>query len=599
MCGIIGYTGKGEATDKVILGLEVLEYRGYDSVGICGQGQDFSVVKVKGRVKDLKVALLEKSLPKTGTAIGHTRWATHGSPSDKNAHPHIVGDVCLVHNGIIENYKELKADLLEKGYSFLSETDTEVAAGVIDYCVKQDKDTKKGILHGTSLLGGSYAFAIMVKGERDTVYAIRRGSPLVIGLGEDGCFLASDITALLPFTKVYYPLKEGELITLTPTGAELDGNSIEWQETELTYEAAQKGGYEHFMLKEIYEQPSAIKSALSPRIRDGLPCFTTDGIDKELLKSVGEIHIVACGSAMHSALAVRSFLEAVAGVITRVFVASEYRYSPPLMGKDTLVVIVSQSGETADSLASLRYAKGQGLKTVAIVNVVESSIAREADFRVYTYAGPEIAVATTKGYTTQLATLYLLGVAMGLEKGRIDREKAKSLTECLFFDTQRVCEAVLGRREEIRKIANEIYKRDNIFYIGRGVDYALCQEASLKLKEISYIHCEAYAAGELKHGTISLIEKGTPVIAIATEKRLYDKLDSNVKEVKSRGAYTVLIGSELTSGADSIFNLPRVNQISEIFGAVTVTQLLAYEVACLRGCDIDKPRNLAKSVTVE
>jgi len=601
MCGIIGYTGAEEATGKVTCGLEILEYRGYDSVGICAKLKDgIKLLKTKGRVSSLNEALSKSPIESAFCAIGHTRWATHGAPSDINAHPHNVGKTFLVHNGIIENYKELKAELEKSGVTFVSETDTEVGCALINKYYEEGLDPYTAISRAIGFMKGSYAFAIMLEGEGDTIYAVRKGSPLIIAKGVSGYHLASDLTALLPFTNVYYSLKEGEIACLTKDSAFIfNKGEPDWKVTNMSFESAKKGGYDHFMLKEMNEQPRAIKSALSPRIRDGLPDFSCDGIDDSFFEDIKEIHIVACGSAMHAGLLASPIIEELCMVPCRSYIASEYRYSPPFTQKGTLVIIVSQSGETADSLASLRYAKSKGLKTLGIVNAVETTIAREADFCAYTYAGPEIAVATTKGYITQASLLYLFAVAMSLKKGITDEKKAKSLTECLFFDTQRVCEAVLGRREEIRKIANEIYKRDDIFYIGRGVDYAICQEASLKLKEISYIHCEAYAAGELKHGTISLVENGTPVIAIATEKRLYDKLDSNVKEVKSRGAYTVLIGSELTSGADAIFNLPRVNQISEIFGAVTAVQLLAYEVARLRGCDIDKPRNLAKSVTVE
>ncbi len=597
MCGIIGYVGKNQAAEKIVQGLKVLEYRGYDSVGICTGGDELCVVKTKGRVNALEKQLEGEELPPSTVAIGHTRWATHGSPSDKNAHPHRVGRVVLVHNGIIENYKELKRELLEKGYVLKSETDTEVGCGVIDLCISQAKDTRKGIKQAMQIIRGSYAFAIMVEGEGNKIYAVRKGSPLVVGKGDDGLYLASDITALLPFTRVYYDLREGELLTLGD-GIEGDGEDIAWQKTALTVESAQKGGYEHFMLKEMWEQPSAIKKCLSPRIVNSLPCFAQEGIDREFLQGVGQVHIVACGSAMHAGLLTRSAFEKWAGVPTHAFVASEYRYTMPLANKDTLVVVVSQSGETADSIASLRYAKSRGLRTLAVVNKVESTIAKEADYRLYTHAGPEIAVATTKGYTTQICLLYLFAIGIGVEKGVLETEAARKLTECLFFDCPRAVEGVLSREERIREISEEIYERENIFYIGRGVDSALCQEAALKLKEISYIHCEAYPSGELKHGTISLIESGTPVIAISTEKHLFDKLDSNIRETKSRGAKTVLIGGKGET-ADIWFPLDTGAELSDAFGAVAAVQMLAYQAAVLRGCDVDKPRNLAKSVTVE
>ncbi len=595
MCGIIGYTGKNEATKKVIEGLRVLEYRGYDSVGICVGGQ---TVKTKGRVGDLEKILKETPLPPATFAIGHTRWATHGAPTDTNAHPHRVGKITLVHNGIIENYKELRGELEAHGYKMSSDTDTEIAAGVIDLCIASEGDAVKGMRKALKMIKGSYAFAILVEGEGNSIYATRRGSPLILGKGEDGYYLASDITALLPFTNTYCPLEEGELVNLTRDGIRGE-RALVWKKTSLTYSAAQKGGYAHFMLKETWEQPQAIKACLSPRIVNSLPDFSGDGLDTEFFEEIKAVHIVACGSAMHAGLAAAHFFERLAQVPCRVFVASEYRYTPPIKEEGTLVIIVSQSGETADSLACLRYARGVGLKTLGVVNAVESSIAREADYRVYTYAGPEIAVATTKGYMTQVSLLYLFGVALAWSKDKINEDLAKSLTECLFFDCPRAIKNVLDREKEIIEVAKSIYERDHIFYIGRGVDYAISQEAALKLKEISYIHCEAYAAGELKHGTISLIEKGTPVIAVSTEKQLWDKLDSNIKEVKSRGAYTVLIGSGGKGGTDKILELEKGGEMGELFGAVATVQLLAYHVALLRGCDIDKPRNLAKSVTVE
>ena len=596
MCGIIGYVGENQARDKIINGLLVLEYRGYDSVGIC-VGSELEVVKTKGRVSALEKRLGDWELPHATVGIGHTRWATHGAPSDVNAHPHRVGRVALVHNGIIENYRELKELLESKGYTFKSETDTEVAAGVLDFCIGTSSDTVTGINRGLRMMKGSYAFAIMVSGEGERIYATRCGSPLIVGKGADGFYLASDITALLPFTRTYYSLREGEILTLERQGVHTTGQGICWQETTLTPTAAQKGGYEHFMLKEMWEQPRVIKDCLRPRIVDSLPNFNVDGIGSELFAGVSAIHMVACGSAMHAGLFARKAFEEWAEIPTGVYVASEYRYSPPLADGKTLVIIISQSGETADSLASLRHAKERGLKTLAVVNTVESSIAREADYRAYTYAGPEIAVATTKGYMTQACLLLHMASAAGLARGKISADKAKEITKHLFSKCPEAVEAVLRNDGEIRALAEKIYEKENIFYIGRGVDYALAMEAALKLKEISYIHCEAYPSGELKHGTISLIEEGTPVIAISTEKHLYDKLYSNVKEVSSRGALTALIGGE--DGAEITVKKSEGNPVSDAFAAVTAAQLLAYHVAQLRGCDIDKPRNLAKSVTVE
>lgn len=599
MCGIVGYVGNENAKERVILGLEVLEYRGYDSAGVCLQGEGGEkIVKAKGRVSELK-AILENEKDACVCAIGHTRWATHGAPSQINAHPHKVGRVSLVHNGIIENYKSIENELL-KGVRLKSDTDTEVACALIDRCLGECGNVEMAIQMATSKMQGSYAFAIMVEGENGKIYAVRRGSPLLIGKDGCGCYLASDLTALIPFTRTYYPLKEGEIAVLDGGVVSVDGyTEIPWKRTDASFEGAQKGGYEHFMLKEMYEQPQAIKNCLSPRIKNGLPDFECDGIDSSVFKNAEEIHVVACGSAWHAGLFGCRAIEEIGGISARAFIASEYRYKMPVCKKGTLVIPVSQSGETADTLASLRHAKERGLGVLGIVNAVETSVARESDLCAYTYAGPEIAVATTKGYATQATLLYLMAIKIGLEKGRIDKNQAKSLTECLFFGVSRACESMLSRRDEIRGIAKAIYKADNMFYIGRGRDYDLCCEASLKLKEISYVHSEAYAAGELKHGTISLIEGGVPVIAISTESALADKLDSNVKEVRSRGALTVMIGGEENCGADLHIELQGKSEIEKSFEAVIASQMIAYEVAYLRGCDIDKPRNLAKSVTVE
>ena len=599
MCGIVGYVGDESATERVGIGLEVLEYRGYDSAGVCLQGEKkFKILKSKGRVSALK-ALLEKEKGKCVCAIGHTRWATHGAPSEVNAHPHKVGRVCLVHNGIIENYKSIFCEL-GTGVRLMSDTDTEVGCALIDRCLRECESTEEAIRAATSKMQGTYAFAIMVEGEEGKIFAVRRGSPLIIAKDAGGYYLASDLTAIIPFTREYYSLKEGELAVLEKGKITVDGyTQIPWKKTELTFEGAQKGGYEHFMLKEMYEQPTAIKNCLSPRIKNGLPDFECDGIDRGVFKDATEIHIVACGSAWHAGLFGCRAIEELSGITARAFIASEYRYKMPVYKEGTLVIAVSQSGETADTLASLRHAKERGLGTLGIVNAVETSVAKEADLCAYTYAGPEIAVATTKGYATQASLLCLMEIKIGYEKGKISEEKAKSLTECLFFGVPRACDSMLSRREEISKIAKAIYKAENVFYIGRGRDYDLCCEASLKLKEISYIHSEAYAAGELKHGTISLIEAGVPVIAICTEGELADKLDSNVREVRSRGALTVMIGGEKSGGADLHLATVSKSETEKAFEALMAVQLIAYEVAYLRGCDIDKPRNLAKSVTVE
>ena len=599
MCGIIGYVGKENAKERVVIGLEALEYRGYDSAGVCLQGEgETKIIKNRGRVKGLEELLKKEGEFPCACAIGHTRWATHGAPSQTNAHPHKVGRVSLVHNGIIENYKSILNEELE-GAVMKSDTDTEVGCALINECLKQCSEVTEAIELATSKMKGAYAFAIMIEGEEDKIYAVRRGSPLLIAKDENGVYLASDLTAILPFTRTYYPLKEGEIAVLDKTGCQVDGyREIPWKRSEASFEGAKKGEYEHFMLKEMHEEPNAIKNCLSPRIINGLPAFENDGMDSEIFKNVEEIHVVACGSAWHAGLLGCRAIEEIAGVCARAFIASEYRYKMPIFKKNTLVIAVSQSGETADTLACVRHAKEKGLRTLGIVNAVETSLSREADLCAYTYAGPEIAVATTKGYATQVSLLYLMAIKMGLEKGKIDKVRAKSLTECLFFGVPRACESMLSRRKEIQCVANAIHTANNMFYIGRGRDYDLCCEGSLKLKEISYVHSEAYAAGELKHGTISLIEKGVPVIAISTEIGLFDKLDSNVKEVASRGAHTVMIGGE-QGGAESFIELLSQSETEKTFEALIAIQVLAYEVAYLRGCDIDKPRNLAKSVTVE
>ena len=605
MCGIIGYTGINEAVKKVTQGLEILEYRGYDSVGIClGNNKNLEIIKTKGRVSELNSILSNEPPKNSFCAIGHTRWATHGAPSYVNAHPHKVGRVCLVHNGIIENYKEIKSRLENEGVDFVSDTDTEVGCGLINYYYEKTNELNEAILLAAKEMKGSYALAIMLLDEENTIYAIRQGSPLIIAKGKDGFYLASDLTAIIPFTKEYYPLEEGEIAKLTKNSAVIFGKGEPlWKTTQMSFESAKKGGYDHFMLKEMYEQPRAIESSLASRIVNGLPSFSSDGMEKDFFEKIENIHIVACGSAMHAGLVGASLIEKLAKVPVNVYIASEYRYNPPLAPKNTLVIVVSQSGETADSLASLRYARKMGFTTLGIVNAVETSIAREADYKAYTYAGPEIAVATTKGYATQVSLLGLFAICLSMSKGKIDEKNAKYLTECLIFDAPRSLNEVLDRKEELEELAKLIYGRDDIFYIGRGIDYQMSQEASLKLKEISYIHSQAYAAGELKHGTISLIENGTPVIAIATQRELFDKIDSNIKEVRARGAKAILICSNEMENADVcadvVFKLPKSSPIGNIFSSLAATQLIAYEVARLRGCDIDKPKNLAKSVTVE
>ena len=610
MCGIIGYTGTGNAVPKMLKGLSVLEYRGYDSVGIAAQTADGTdVVKCKGRIHALEEKLRDEPVEGSHCAIGHTRWATHGGPSDRNAHPHRAGNVILVHNGIIENYKALKEELQAKGVEFKSETDTEVAAALLNENYTPGGDPLAAIRKTVARLRGAYAFGILFADREGEVWVVRSGSPLILAKGKDGYYLASDVTALLPFTRESAPMDEGAIARLTGDSAVLfdengGGHEPKWMTTTLPPESAQKGGYPHFMLKEIHEQPEAVKKSVSSRIdKDGLPDFSADGIDADFWRGIRAVQIVACGSAMHAGLVGQRVLEQYAGLPTTVHIASEYRYYPPLGDEGTLVIVISQSGETADSLAALRYAKEHGRHTLGIVNAVETTIAREADKRIYTYAGPEIAVATTKGYCTQASVLYTIAAAAGLSRGVIDAKAAKELLRDISEEVPAVLETMLGKEAQFCRIAKALADHEHVFYIGRGLDYAMSMEGALKLKEISYIHCEAYAAGELKHGTISLIEPGTPVIALATDPALFEKTESNLREVGSRGAQVTLIcpeGVEVPEeSAGEIIRLPECSAPARLFASMLAVQMIAYEAASFRGCDIDRPRNLAKSVTVE
>lgn len=606
MCGIIGYVGQKNAITRVTKGLSVLEYRGYDSVGLAAQyHHEIKTVKCRGRIDALTALLSKNNIQNSTCSIGHTRWATHGGPSDINAHPHRYGRTVIVHNGIIENYKEIQSEL---NAATISETDTEVAASLIDKFYSESGDPIDAIKKSVSYLRGSYALGILFDGLDGEIYAVRKGSPLILAKEIDGYYIASDITAVLSFTNEYFCLSEGNIARLTMKEAEIFdmyGNQIypEWLKTDIAPESARKDGFAHFMLKEIYEQPRAIVNSVSSRIKNGLPNYSIDGISEDFFNGIGNIQIVACGSAVHAGLIGGRLIEEWAGMPVTVHIASEYRYSPPITNKDTLVIVISQSGETADTLAALRYAKEKGLSTLAIVNALETTIAREADKRIYTYAGPEIAVATTKGYCTQVSELYLLAVAIGCSKGKMRAENAKRIIFDLCEDAPMAISAVLDKRDDIERIAKKIYKSEHVFYIGRGLDYALSIEAALKLKEISYIHSEAYAAGELKHGTISLIEEGTPVIALSTRDELYDKMENSIKEIKSRGALVVQICKNDVSNkmisADEVIRLPCASYAATLFASMTAVQLIAYETALLRGCDVDRPRNLAKSVTVE
>lgn len=606
MCGIVGYVGKQNATDVLIDGLRKLEYRGYDSAGIAVfENHKIVIEKAKGRLDNLEQKMEETHRPTGHCGIGHTRWATHGEPSDVNSHPHGNERVTIVHNGIIENYQQLKEKLEHRGYSFLSETDTESVAKLLDYYYSGDPiETLQKVI---SAIQGSYALGVMFKDNPGTIYAIRKESPLIVGVGKGENFIASDVPAIIKYTKDYYLLDENEIAVLTQDSVhvyDLDGEEIqkELHTANWDVEAAEKGGYPHFMIKEIHEQPSAFRNTVSPRIIDGLPDLQLENLSDEHLKSIERIHIVACGTAMHAGMVGKYVIEEMARIPVDVDVASEFRYRNPILGKNDLVVIISQSGETADTLAALRLAKQQGVPTLAIVNVVGSSIAREADSVCYTWAGPEIAVASTKAYMVQLSVMYLLAAKFSQLKGTLSENEVRSFCGKLM-EIPDLLENVLEQADNCQYFASKFQNARDLFFIGRGVDYSLSLEGSLKLKEISYIHSEAYAAGELKHGTISLITDEVPVVAIATQQALYEKMISNVKEVKARGAKVLLICREDAPEQKDItsyqLRIPLVDDILMPLLTTVPLQLFAYYTAVLRGCDVDKPRNLAKSVTVE
>lgn len=605
MCGIIGYSGYRNACGVLLDGLSRLEYRGYDSAGILvSEKEGFVAVKREGRLDNLRSALNGHTLNGV-CGMGHTRWATHGGPSDQNAHPLGTERVMLVHNGIIENYLELREELVAQQYRFTSETDTEIAACVIDSCYRGDP--VKAIRQALQKISGSYAFLIMFSDFPNTLYAVRKDGPLIVALGDNENFIVSDATAVIGYTRRYFTLDEGEIARVTCDEAavlDFDGHRIDKPVRTINWnvEQAQKTGYDHFMRKEIDEQPVALRQTLMPRIKRGLPCFACDNLPNDFFKRFARLRIAACGTAMHAGLVGQQVVERLARIPVEVDIASEFRYKEPILGPDDLVIVISQSGETADSLAALRLAKSKGIATLAIVNVAGSSIAREAEHVVFTYAGPEISVASTKAYSVQLAVLYLIAISLGLSRGNLTETEAAKLTETLL-QTPAAVREVLGREQEIRAAAARIDAAEHLFFIGRGLDWALACEGSLKLKEISYIHSEAYAAGELKHGTISLITKGVPVLALATQEALAPKLLSNIKEVKARGADVTLIakcGETIShDAADRVIALDALDDLFMPFPTVTALQLIAYFVARNRGCDIDKPRNLAKSVTVE
>lgn len=606
MCGIVGYVGKQDCTEILLDTLSKLEYRGYDSAGIAVfEAEKLKIVKAKGRLADLEKKIEQVGKPVGHSGIGHTRWATHGEPSDINSHPIGNERVSIVHNGIIENYQAIKDFLISKGCSFESETDTETVAKLLDYYYKGDPF--EAIVQMIREAQGAYALGIVFRDFKNTVFAVRKESPLIVGVADGESFVASDMTAILKYTRNYYLLEQNEVVVLNEDGVKFyDLHHCEIQKELQTatwdMEAAQKGGYEHFMLKEIHEQPTAIKNTLSPRVKDGLPNFEECGLTAELLAGFKQIYIVGCGSAMHAGTVGKYLIESLARVPVIVDIASEFRYRNPLITKDDLVVIISQSGETADTLAALRLAQKVGSKTLAIVNVVGSSIARDADMVIYTHAGPEISVCSTKAYVVQVAVMYLFAFQVAFAKGKITEEECRRMTQTLLEVPSRI-EVCLTRKESYQFVASKLVGADSLLFIGRGMDYAMSMEGSLKLKEISYIHSEAYAAGELKHGTISLITQGMPVIAVATQRALYEKTVSNIKAVKARGATVTILcheGTEVGADvADYRIELPSMEDLYMPLVTVVPLQMLAYYTAVLRGCDVDKPRNLAKSVTVE
>ena len=610
MCGIVGFVGHEEAAPILLEGLSRLEYRGYDSAGIAVYGQEdgLQIYKAKGRLKALCDLVDNGAAVHGSVGLGHTRWATHGQPSDLNSHPHVSqsGRIAVVHNGIIENYLTLRQRLQTKGIRFLSETDTEVVAQLVDYCYKDD--IMDAVTKALSRLEGSYALGILCVDCPDQIIAARKDGPLVLGYG-DGCnFLASDVTAVIKHTRDVSYMEDGEIAVLTADSIKVYDsllNPVEKEHFTVDWEisAAEKGGYEHFMIKEIMEQPDALRKCLFPRIKNHKVVLEDLTLDEEYIRSLHKIDIVACGSSYHVGMVSKYFLESLLRVPVEVSLASEFRYCDPIVDEHTLVIVISQSGETADTLAALRQAKKLGARTLGVVNVVGSSIAKECDDVLYTWAGPEIAVATTKAYSTQLGVLYLLGLHFADVLGRLSSERYEMLVRQLLL-LPSCLEQVLEQKENIQYLASHYFNHESIFFIGRNIDYAMGLEGSLKLKEISYIHSEAYAAGELKHGTISLIEPGTLVVALATYGKLFDKTMSNIVEVKSRGADIIALTTEehraaMESQASGIILVPELDPMFMPSLAVVPLQLFAYYVALNRGCDIDKPRNLAKSVTVE
>ena len=613
MCGIVGYVGNNQAAPILLDGLSKLEYRGYDSAGIAVRGAngDAEIVKAKGRLKILAEKTDNGAAVPGTCGIGHTRWATHGEPSENNAHPHKSddGNIVAVHNGIIENYQELKEKLLRKGYTFYSNTDTEVAVKLIDYYYKKYEGTPVDAMnHAIVRIRGSYALAVLFKDYPEEIYVARKDSPMVLGVADGASYIGSDVPAILKYTRnVYYignlemaRVKKGEI-----TFYNLDGEEIEIEPKEINWdaEAAEKGGYEHFMIKEIHEQPKVVEDTINSVLTtDGKIDLSEVGLSEEEIKDIRQIHIVACGSAYHVGVATQYVMEDLARIPVRVELASEFRYRNPLLDEKDLVVLISQSGETADTLAALRESKARGVRTLAIVNVVGSSIAREADNVFYTLAGPEISVATTKAYSTQLIAGYALAIQFAKVRGEIDEARYSSLIKEMQTLPEKI-EKIIEDKERIQWFASKQANARDVFFVGRGIDYAICLEGSLKMKEISYIHSEAYAAGELKHGTISLIEDGILVVGVLTQPDLYEKTVSNMVECKSRGAYLMGLTNfgqyNIEDTADFTVYIPKTDPLFATSLAVIPLQLLGYYVSVARGLDVDKPRNLAKSVTVE
>ena len=612
MCGIVGYVGEEQAAPILLSGLEKLEYRGYDSAGIAVRNEadgNIEIVKAKGRLRILSEKT-DGGMAVPGTCgIGHTRWATHGEPSENNAHPHCSADrsVVLVHNGIIENYQELKDKLLKSGYTFYSQTDTEIAVKLVDYYYKKTGTPLEALTRTMLRIRGSYAFGVMFHDCPGRIFAARKDSPLIIGMSGTGTLIASDVPAILDKTRNVYYIGNLEIAELSKDEVHfynIDREEIRKDVVEIKWDAesAEKGGYEHFMLKEIHEQPKAVQDTVGAYVKDGRIDFSEVGLAEDFLKDLDRVYIVACGSAYHVGMAGKYVMEDLADMPVEVDLASEFRYRNPKLMKNSLVIVISQSGETADSLAALRLAKEKGVPVLGVVNVVGSSIARESDYILYTYAGPEISVATTKAYSTQLIAMYLLAIEMAYVKGLISEERYRELIEELGRLPEKI-QKTLDDKERIQWFASKYANARDIFFIGRGLDYAISMEGSLKMKEISYIHSEAYAAGELKHGTISLIEDGTLVVGVVTQKALFEKTLSNMVEVKSRGAYLMgltLYGNySIEDNADFSVYVPKTEQYFTTSLAIVPLQLMGYYVSVAKGLDVDKPRNLAKSVTVE